>query len=173
VFSLYGVVAVGWKDILPLFKSGDMLSGSPSEPVSYENFGAGAMFLPSGLAYFNSTPSNLVPAYSCMVFSFQLMDVEYTDLDGDGILNKDEVASPGTSPEFWDSDGDEIYNYLDTDDDGDGRFTIDEMRVPGTTNQYYKYADLFNEDGTVKDEFKCSPSSTVPKFLDPACKGGE
>ncbi len=169
VFAVYALVP-GWWDIMPKFKSGNYVDdGIGGNPATFTDFGAGAMFLPSGLAYFNQTPNNLVPSYACMAFTFQLMDVTYTDLDGDGILNKDETV-PGTSIEYFDTDGDETPDYLDTDDDGDGRFTKDELRKPGTTNQYYTYAELFNEDGTVKDEFKCSPSATKPKYLDPACK---
>ncbi len=169
---LYNFIS-GWWDIMPLFKSGNFVEGNTGEPASFTDYGAGAMFLPSGLAYFNATPSNLVPTYACMVFTFQLLDVTYTDLDNDGILNKDEAAEPGASIEYYDTDGDDIPNYLDNDDDGDGRYTRDEIRKPGTTNEYYTFAEMFNEDGTVKDEFKCSPSSTLPKFLDPACKGGQ
>lgn len=168
---LYQLVP-GWLDVLPRFKSGVYVEGNEGDPAKFTDFGAGAMFLPSGLAYFNSVPSgsNLVSAYACMAFSFQLLDVTYTDIDGDGILNKDEVATPGGSPEFYDTDGDEIPNYLDTDDDNDGRLTKDELRVQGTVNEYYKYEDMFI-DGVLKDEFKCAGGS-LPKFLDPNCKGG-
>ena len=163
----------GWLDVLPLFKSGNYVDNNDGNPASFTDYGAGAMFLPSGLAYFNAVPpGNLVGSYACMVFTFQLLDVTYTDIDGDGILNKDEVATPGGSPEFYDTDGDEIPNYLDTDDDNDGRLTKDELRKPGTIKEFYTYADLFKEDGTLKEEFKCSPSSIFPKYLDDTCKGG-
>lgn len=160
-FQVYALVP-GWWDIMPLFKSGVYVEGTDGEPASFTDYGAGAMFLPSGLAYFNSTPSNLVPTYSCMTFTFQLLDVTYTDLDKDGILNKDE-ADPGKKIEDTDTDLDETPNYLDTDDDGDGRYTKDEIRKPGTTNEYYTF-----------DEIPvCDPvnNPTGPKrHLDPTCK---
>jgi hypothetical protein len=177
----------GWQDIIPFFQSGipvdDNGSGNPS---SYTDFGAGAMFLPSGLAYFNGTPSNLVPTYSPLVFSFQLFDVTYTDLDGDKILNKDEFEftrkkDPVTGeylkdPEgnyiwekvavvFSDTDGDGLPNYADVDDDGDGRLTKDEIRKTDANGyplptEYWTYAEMFMEDGiTVKTEFKCGDDS--------------
>lgn len=178
----------GWQDILPFFKSGTYLAGTDGEPASFADFGAGAMFLPSGLAYFNGTPSTLVSAYSCLVFSFQLFDVNYLDYDGDGILNKDEFEwSKDDETGEWkkipvvfsDTDGDGVPNYADVDDDGDGFLTKDEIRkvVNGlpSTNQYYTYDEMLDENGTVKEEFRC-PDSTreipVPKYMDDTCRGG-
>lgn len=145
--ALPGLIT-GWWTIIPQFKGGTYVD-VPGEPASFTNFGAGAMFLPSGLAYFNSAPNNLISAYSPLIFSFQLMDVTYTDIDGDGILNRYE-GKEGTNPatglpytlEEVDTDGDEIPDYLDTDDDDDGRLTRDEIRIPGTTNQYYPFDEI-------------------------------
>ena len=184
-FSLNSVVAKGWQDILPLFNSGTYLGGDDGNPASFADFGAGAMFLPSGLSYFNASPSNLVPAYSCMVFTFQLFDVTYTDIDGDKILNKDEFeindeTGARIAVVFSDTDGDGIPNYADTDDDGDGFLTKDEIRklVDGltSTTEYYTYDEMFNEDGSLKEEFKCANTIRknyfVPKYMDNACRGG-
>jgi FKBP-type peptidyl-prolyl cis-trans isomerase FkpA len=176
----------GWQDIIPLFNSGTFVSGTEGGQASYIDFGAGAMFLPSGLAYFNGTPSNLVPAYSPLVFSFQLFDVTYTDIDGDKILNKDEfewqkekdaqgnvVINPETGLPNWiridvvfsDTDGDGLPNYADVDDDDDGRLTKDEIRKTDSNGyplptEYWTYAEMFMEDGvTVKTDFKCGDDS--------------
>lgn len=178
-FSLYSVVAKGWQDIIPLFKGGIYTETAPGEPASYTDYGAGVMFLPSGLSYFNSSPSNLVAPYSPMVFSFQLMDVTYTDIDGDGLLNKDETV-PGKKIQDYDTDGDGVPNYLDVDDDNDGRLTKDELRKAGTTNEFYKYEDIFDEQGNMKPDnlvpgkltYTCRAGATVPSYLDAACKGG-
>lgn len=177
-FSLYSVVAKGWQDIIPLFKSGIYSETEPGEPAAYTDYGAGAMFLPSGLAYFNTAPpGNLVAPYASMIFTFQLMDVTYTDIDADGILNKDETV-PGTKIQDYDTDGDKIPNYLDVDDDNDGRLTKDELRKAGTTNEYYTYAEMFDEPGKMKPElpgkltYTCRAGATVPSYLDAACKGG-
>lgn len=140
-----GFQVLGFPELLPFFKSGNYVNVE-GQPAGFTDYGAGAMFVPSGLAYFNSSPSSLVPAYSPMIFTFQLLDVRYTDLDGDGILNRYEIKE-GINPttglaytmEDTDTDGDEIPDYLDTDDDGDGRLTRDEIRIPGTTNQYYAF----------------------------------
>lgn len=163
--SLNSAIA-GWQDIIPFFNSGNPVVDGGGNPVSYTDFGAGAMFLPSGLAYFNGSASNVMPTYSCLVFSFQLFDVTYTDLDGDKILNKDEfewakkkdpvtgefVKDPETGEFIWekipvifsDTDGDGIPNYADVDDDNDGRLTRDEIRK--------------QVRGAVTGEFKPSPT---------------
>lgn len=158
----------GWWSVLPLFKGGEYVD-VPGEPAEFTNYGAGAMFLPSGLAYFNSSPNTLVSAYSPLVFTFQLMDVTYTDLDGDGILNRYEVkegldanGKPYTL-ETTDTDGDEIPDYLDVDDDGDGTLTRDEIRIPGTTNQFYEFENI----PSCTPE---NPSNTLKKHLDPSCR---
>jgi len=156
--SLRGTI-LGWQEIIPFFKAGEYINvpGSP-DPASYQNYGAGAMFLPSGLAYYNSVPSGLVSAYSSMVFTFKLYDQEYTDADGDGILNKDETV-PGVDIADYDTDGDGTPNYLDTDDDGDGYLTKDERRIPNTSPaQYYEF-----------DAIPTCEGGTLKKHLDPAC----
>lgn len=60
---------VGWQEILPEFKMG-VITGTDQ----YEKFGAGVMFLPSALAYYNLPPSD-IPVYSPLVFSFKLYNV--------------------------------------------------------------------------------------------------
>ena len=147
----------GWQEIIPLFKSGIYVEepGSP-DPAEFTDYGAGVMFLPSGLAYFNNTPSSLVKPYSCLVFSFKLYDVVYTDLDEDGILNKFETVD-GTDVDDYDTDGDEIPNYLDTDDDGDGYTTRREIENPETEEPY------------PFEEIPTCTGGTLKRHLDPAC----
>lgn len=182
----------GWQDIFPFFKSGTYLGGTDGNPASFTDFGAGAMFLPSGLAYFNGSRTNL-PAYSCLVFSFQLFDVTYTDLDGDKILNKDEfeyqkkkdaagniILDESNNPiwipvpvVFSDTDGDGTPNYADVDDDGDGFFTRDEIRkitrsTPTGTfaisaTEYWTYAEMFDVDGNVKINVEDDPETLYLK----------
>ncbi|RWX02599.1 FKBP-type peptidyl-prolyl cis-trans isomerase [Flavobacterium cerinum] len=128
--SLTAYVVKGFPELMPLFKSGTF-TDVPGEPVEFADFGAGVMFVPSGLAYYNKPPSNLVPAYATMIFTFKLYDVTYTDIDGDGILNKDETIE-GVDLQDYDTDGDGTPNYLDTDDDGDGYLTRTEITMPNT-----------------------------------------
>lgn len=128
--SLTAYVVKGFPELLPFFKSGNFID-VPGDPVDFTDFGAGVMFVPSGLSYYNRPPSNLVPAYATMIFTFKLYNVVYTDIDGDGILNKDETID-GVDIQDYDTDGDGTPNYLDTDDDGDGYLTRTEITMPNT-----------------------------------------
>ncbi|WP_318643335.1 FKBP-type peptidyl-prolyl cis-trans isomerase [Flavobacterium ardleyense] len=146
-------VVKGWPEIVPMFKTGFYdNSGDQSNPTSFTDFGAGVMFLPSALGYYGSTSqSGSIPLYSPLIFSFKLMELRYTDHDGDGILSKDEVANPGDDPELYDTDGDGTPNYRDVDDDGDGYLTKFEIR----------------ENGVIT--FPTCPGGTISKHLDPTC----
>ena len=130
-FQLENVVA-GWAEIIPLFKTGTYDTTPGPNPSTFSNFGAGVMFLPSGLAYYNQMPSSLIPPYSPLVFSFKLKSQKSRDHDGDGILSINEVnpSIPNQKPKNYDSDGDGKPNYLDIDDDGDNYMTKVENRRP-------------------------------------------
>ena len=161
-YSYLASTIEGWQEIIPLFKSGEYVDmPNDPNPAEFINYGAGVMFLPSGLAYFNGTPSSLVSPYDSMIFSFKLYDVEYADLDQDGILNKDETAD-GIEISDYDTDGDEVPNYLDTDDDGDGYTTKREREIETTPEgepmEYYEFEDIPT----------CAGGS-LKRHLDPAC----
>jgi FKBP-type peptidyl-prolyl cis-trans isomerase FkpA len=159
-FELYvyvnSPVIDGWGEIFPQFKTGTSKT-SDNGTVTYENFGAGVMFLPSGLGYYANTQTN-IPAYSPLIFSFKLFDLqrldhEYTfsngsavnvgdgipdykeDLDGDGYLYdlRDTARFPNPPDSYkvnYDTDGDGIPDFLDLDDDGDGYSTRFEITKP-------------------------------------------
>lgn len=140
-FNLYSVIT-GWSEIFPKFKTGTATSNSDGT-VSYNDFGAGVMFLPSGLAYYSSG-SGSIPSYTPLVFSFKLYAVKRSDLDADGIpdyledLNGDgymySLAEGVDNPD--DSDKDGIPNFLDTDDDNDGYVTKFEITVNGVVTPF-------------------------------------
>ncbi|AWH86808.1 FKBP-type peptidylprolyl isomerase [Flavobacterium album] len=155
--SLAGTI-LGWQEIIPLFKTGQYVDTNPNDPPTFQNYGAGAMFLPSGLAYYNSTPASGVSAYDSMIFTFKFYALEYTDIDGDGILNKYETVD-GVDIKDYDTDGDDVPNYLDTDDDGDGHFTKYEIMIPDSSPAaYYSF-----------DQIPPCSGGTLKKHLDPSC----
>lgn len=143
----------GWKEIIPMFKTGFYdVNADPSSPTSFTDFGAGIIFVPSALAYYNNPPQNSgIGLYANLIFKFKLNELKYQDHDGDGILSKDEVANAGDNPELYDTDGDGLPNYKDADDDGDGYLTKFEIR----------------ENGVIT--FPTCPGGTLPKYLDPTC----
>ncbi|MCX6185288.1 MAG: hypothetical protein NTX74_09760 [Flavobacterium sp.] len=171
----------GWQEIIPLFKSGQIVNTSGSDPVNYTDFGAGVMFLPSGLAYYN-IGSGSIPSYSPLVFSFKLYDVRRADQDGDGIFSIDESNESNGVYDFTkDTDGDGSPDYLDIDDDGDGYFTKTETKYTDSAGvvHYYPFNGAAVDDPATPlvDETKGVPScgldyitpTRVRRYLDKTC----
>jgi FKBP-type peptidyl-prolyl cis-trans isomerase FkpA len=147
-FDLYGqaanaVFVEGWKEIFPKFKTGTSTTAD-NGVITYNDFGAGVMFVPSGLAYYGSG-ADAIPAYSPLVFSFKLFDIVRLDHDFDGVFDIDEdINHDGYVYDFSnttiypnppanlidDTDGDGIADFLDSDDDGDGFTTFFEISKP-------------------------------------------
>lgn len=160
--SLFNTIS-GWGETFPLFKTGSYVS-NPNGTVSYTDFGAGVMFLPSGLAYYSSG-SYAIPAYSPLVFSFKLYEIQRADQDNDGIpsyledLNGDGfmriLATGVENPDDTDKDG--IPDFYDVDDDGDNYTTKLEIKNP-LTGLPYPFADIPT----------CSPSGKKV-YLDKTC----
>lgn len=141
----------GWAAVLPKFKAGD--SSIDSEGVvEYTDFGQGIMFLPSGLAYFSSSQTN-IPSYTPLIFNFSLKHQRHRDHDSDKVLSMYEIGS-AEYVEPMDTDGDGTYDYLDIDDDGDGLIT--------------KFELTFDTDGNVIMPFADCNNNGVPNYLDTA-----
>tara|TARA_R110002012_G_scaffold89061_1_gene218852 strand:- start:82747 stop:83820 length:1074 start_codon:yes stop_codon:yes gene_type:complete len=101
--------------------SGPVVNGDGT--TSYENFGIGAAFIPSGLAYFEQ--SNTGDLYSSLIFTFSVFNVRVTDHDGDGIKSLDEDLD-GNGFLFDDADNpdnDSAAAFQDPNDDNDGVLT--------------------------------------------------
>ena len=179
--NLFGYIR-GWKEIFPQFKAGNSASNVDGT-VSYTGFGAGVMFIPSGLAYYSSG-SGGIPAYSPLIFSFKLyaiqrLDHEFVmtggvpiptpdgimsfqeDLDGDGYMwTKAELPVGAINPD--DSDGDGIPNFLDTDDDGDGVSTRKE--ITDASGKIIPFAAIPSCDGNT------TSTTRIKKHLDKNCQ---
>ncbi len=84
-FSLLNVIR-GWSEVFPQFKTGTYGKRNPDGTLTHKDFGAGVMFIPSGLAYYNNPPGS-IPSYAPLVFSFKLYEIQRADTDGDGVLN--------------------------------------------------------------------------------------
>ena len=176
--SLYGVIT-GWSETFPLFKTGTSKINTDGT-VSYFDFGSGVMFLPSGLAYYN-IGSGAIPAYSPLVFSFKLYNVQRLDQDNDGVFSFQEdsnndgfvrfLASGTANPDDTDKDG--IPDFLDVDDDGDNYTTRLEITKPEGTNsglsKYFPYDPIADDPLTtaIETETKGIPSyDKVAKTFD-------
>ncbi|WP_234405802.1 FKBP-type peptidyl-prolyl cis-trans isomerase [Leeuwenhoekiella sp. MAR_2009_132] len=147
-------VVFGFSNGLKNLKAGTQFSQNADGSVSFGNdYGIGAVFIPSGLAYFNGSGTGY-SAYSDLVFTFDLYRaVEDTDDDNDGVPNwKEDINGNNFLNEIEDdSDGDNIPDYLDTDDDGDRTLTRDEI--------------VINADGTIT--YTDSNNDGIPDYLDP------
>lgn len=161
------VALEGWRRVFPDFNTSESFTENGDGTVSYNNSGLGVMFLPSGLAYF-SNASGSIPAYSPLIFKFELLQMSQNDHDGDGVpsyLEDLPDANGVRDGEFIvnfedltdatddDTDGDGTPDFLDVDDDGDGISTINE--------DINKDGDPTNDD---------SNGNGIPNYLDPTDK---
>lgn len=164
--NLYGVIR-GWKEIFPQFKSG-FITPNNDGTVKYTDFGAGVMFIPSGLAYYSSGYGS-IPGYAPLVFSFKLYEIKRSDMeykisggslvsDPDGVLSYQEDSNgdgylwtagelqDGVTDNPDDTDKDGIPDFLDFDDDGDNYATRGEVK--DKDGKVYPYGALKDDDST-------------------------
>lgn len=135
-------LVTGLGHILPRFKTGTYESAPPNAPI-FKDFGAGVVFLPSGLAYYDAS-AGVIPSYTPIAFSFKLCELRYRDHDRDGILTKDERSfGTLTATERWkvnplniDTDSDGVPDMYDIDDDNDDILTRVEIKNPTTGLPY-------------------------------------
>lgn len=153
----------GWREIMPEFKIGTYVANSDGT-FSFSDYGAGVMFIPSGLAYFN-TGAGSIGSYTPIIFNFKLMNLRFKDHDRDKILSKDEYG-PDFPTSYRDSDGDGIKDYLDVDDDNDGVLTKLELKtstatlIQGINSSHYLYNTIPTCSGSTNGK---------PLHLDAAC----
>ncbi|WP_324069547.1 MAG: FKBP-type peptidylprolyl isomerase [Flavobacterium sp.] len=171
----------GWAEVIPKFKTGTF-SSEVDGTISFDNFGTGVMFLPSGLAYFSSGTLT-IPSYAPLVFSFKLHNLRRRDHDRDGILSMHEYG-PNFVDDAIDTDGDERPDYIDVDDDADGVLTKTERSftyLDGTETRtgYYPFnGALVDNPSTPYDDTKGIPSCSndfitatrLRRHLDPTCR---
>lgn len=178
-FDLQDVIP-GWGEIVPKFKTGESFE-NPNGTVTYQNYGAAVMFLPSSFAYYNSS-IGVIPAYSPLIFNFKLIDQHHIDHDSDRIPSVYEYyASDGS---ILDTDGDDVPDYLDVDDDNDGILTKEEIKftyLDGTVTKksYYNFNGAPTDDpSTPFDDTKGIPdcngdftsATRLRKHLDSSCQ---
>ncbi|MFV5695169.1 FKBP-type peptidyl-prolyl cis-trans isomerase [Flavobacterium sp. LB3P122] len=167
-FNLFSTIT-GWGEIFPQFKTGTYSSNADGT-VTHNGFGAGVMFIPSGLAYYSSG-SGIIPSYTPLVFNFKLYEMNRLDQDADGIpsyqedLNGDGymrmLATGVDNPDDTDKDG--VPNFVDVDDDGDNYTTKLEIKNPAT-GLSFPFADIPSCTGNTTDPTR------IKKHLDKTCQ---
>ncbi len=143
-------VVTGFQEALVEFNAATSFDENPDGTLSFNGFGVGAVFVPSGLGYWFSSPPG-IPVYSQLIFTFKLYDVT-TDIDHDedGIPSFMEDLNGNGFLFDDDTDEDGVPNFLDTDDDGDGVPTIEEIEI--------------DDEGNVT--FPDSNGNGIPDYLD-------
>lgn len=142
------------------FKGSSGFEENSDGTLDYEDdYGIGAVFIPSGLAFFQSPPLSFsVRPYKPFVFSFQLYGAVQMDHDNDGIPSYMEDLEGYEFLHETDTDKNGTPNFLDPDDDGDGLPTSEEIIVHETDNDWLTPEDI---------EFPDSDNSGTPDYLDP------
>ena len=137
-----------WRVALPNFGTSTGLEENEDGTFSYDNYGLGVMFVPSGLAYFNSPPLG-ISQYENLIFKFELYTAETNDHDADLVLSYLEDVNGNGNVFDDDTDGDTFPNFFDTDDDGDGVLT--------------RYEDIDNDGDPTNDD---TDEDGIPNYLD-------
>ncbi|NND62196.1 MAG: hypothetical protein HKN48_03275 [Flavobacteriaceae bacterium] len=133
-FDLTAVVN-GFQDAMIEFKGATKIISNPDGTVDFEDYGVGAVFIPSGLGYYVTTPNgSSIPIYANLIFSFQLYEINEGDQDNDGILSINEDLNGNMQEEDDDTDSDGLPNFFDADDDNDGRPTSEEIEIDADGN---------------------------------------
>jgi FKBP-type peptidyl-prolyl cis-trans isomerase FkpA len=143
-----GGVIEGWRRVIPRFRPAQNFVGNGDGTTSYNNYGFGVMFLPSGLCYYSRQQGAIAP-YSNLIFKFELYQANTIDHDNDLIESDREDLDNNLSVFDDDTDEDGLPNYIDVDDDGDGVLTRNED-IDGD-------GDPTNDIGV----------NGIPKYLDP------
>lgn len=150
-FDLTSVVN-GFQDGVIEFNGATEVISNPDGTLSFEDYGIGAVFIPSGLGYYVSTPvGGSIPVYAQLIFTFQLYQKSEGDQDNDGILTINEDLNGNGLEEDDDTDSDGLPNFFDADDDNDGRPTSEEIIV--------------NPDGSIS--FPDEDGDGIVDYLDP------
>lgn len=162
--NLSGVVR-GFGNGMKNFQTGNGPIENGDGTISYEGYGIGAIFMPSGLGYFDSSSaSGSIPTYSPLIFKIDAFSYEVdTDFDEDGIpsiledLNNDgNLNNDNTNEEQEATARVYVANYTDPDDDGDGILTIDEIKTDGVIKK--------DEEGNII--FPDTDGDGTPDYLD-------
>ncbi|MGB1268612.1 MAG: hypothetical protein ACPG45_02645 [Flavobacteriaceae bacterium] len=116
----------GFSESVSEFNTSESFVDNGDGTFTFNNFGVGAVFMPSGLGYY-AVPRTGISAYSPLIFTFKVMKaVEGTDHDQDGVPTYLEDLNGNHDLKDDNTDGDILPNYLDVNDDNDPILTIDE-----------------------------------------------
>jgi hypothetical protein len=137
-----------WRLVMPKFGTATDIFDNGDGTFSYNNYGLGVMFVPSGLAYYYSPPFG-VNQYANLIFKFELYTKEANDHDEDLVPSYLEDLDGDDDVFNDDTDNDGLPNFFDADDDGDGVLT--------------RYEDIDNDGDPTNDD---TDNDGIPNYLD-------
>ncbi|MDB4299111.1 T9SS type A sorting domain-containing protein [Flavobacteriaceae bacterium] len=79
---------------------------------------------------------------------FELITIDCTDNDDDGVIDSDEDLNSNGNLDDDDTDQDSIANYMDSDDDGDNVNTLNEINITSGSNSNLSYT-FIDTDGDI------------------------
>ncbi len=138
----------GFIEMMQYLKSGGDVEIKDDGTYEIKDYGVGLVIFPSALGYYSEQQGS-IPAYSPLIFKIDLMAVNETDHDNDGVPTyREDLNGNG----FFDDDNTDkkseedirttlVPNFLDNDDDNDGKLTIDEIKVDGVITFPYPDTD--------------------------------
>lgn len=153
----------GFSEAVQHLKAGKALTEddvNPDGTFEISDYGVGMIIFPSALGYYNNATGS-IPAYSPLIFKIDLVAVNESDHDNDGIPsyiedlngngylyddNTDKASEDGSSSIST------VANFLDDDDDNDGILTRDEIS---------------DEDGNIILPYPDTDGDGIPNYLDP------
>ncbi|WP_459212871.1 FKBP-type peptidyl-prolyl cis-trans isomerase [Aquimarina rhabdastrellae] len=160
----------GFSQAMVEFKGGTATGIGVDGTLTYDDdYGIGAVFMPSGLGYFANSPLGVIDPYDPLIFLFEVYDVnDETDHDRDGVLSLLEDVNNNQDLNDDDTDDDGIVNYLDVDDDNDGVATINEDLEPDTdlTVDRDGDGDPTNDIGDGDPTNDDTDGDGIPNYLD-------
>ncbi|PHS10064.1 MAG: hypothetical protein COA88_03300 [Kordia sp.] len=115
----------GFSESVSEFNIADNVGIVGDGTFDYQNFGVGAVFMPSGLGYYAS-PVGSIAVYSPLIFKLKVYGATELDHDSDGVPTYIEDLNSDHDLNNDDSDLDGVPNYVDTNDDNDPILTINE-----------------------------------------------
>ncbi|MFD0861234.1 hypothetical protein ACFQ1M_03375 [Sungkyunkwania multivorans] len=166
LINLPGAIS-GFREALTEFRAAESFEDSDNDGVfEFQNFGSGAIFMPSGLAYFSGGQPGQV--YAPIMFTFNLMLANESDHDNDGVPSYLEDLDGDGNLFSDDTDGDRFPDYIDTDDDGDGVATVNEDLEPDTDLNVDSNGDgiLTNDIGDGDPTNDDTDGDGIPNYLD-------
>ncbi len=151
----------GYANGVAKLKAGSNLIDNGDGTAYYSDSEVGLFFIPSGLAYFSDSRTN-IPNYSNLIFQVELGSfIENTDADNDGVPSIMEDVNQNDYLRDDNTDRESeinaslrsfVPNYLDVDDDDDGVLTRTEIS---------------DANGDIITPYPDSNNDGTPDYLDP------